>query len=393
MSTPVHPTPQADSPLAGAIVAFTGRLAAMTRTEAAELVRAHGGVFAQAVTAHTRMLVVGEEGWPLKRDGRLTRKLSLARTLQHRGRQLEILREAEFLYRLGVEGLEENISRHYSLPQLTRILGIRRDRLRAWMRAGLIRPVEVVHRLAYFDFRQVTSAKALCALSAAGVPTHRLRQSLEQLRAVFPHLVDPIAQLELLAGDHLLAVELEGQLAEPHGQLLFDFREHPETEVVAFTPFEAHAAAEELYEEAFAAEERGETAKAAEIYQRLLLREGPQPELCFNLGNALYAAGQREAARERFRQAVELDPEYVEAWNNLGNALSETGQRESAIEAFERALELDPHYSDAHFNLAETLTELGHRDQARPHWQTYLKYDHRSEWSARARRQLAGDFA
>ncbi|HVW02508.1 MAG TPA: tetratricopeptide repeat protein [Planctomycetaceae bacterium] len=388
-----QPTLPVDSKLAGAIVVFTGRLAAMTRVEAVDLVQAHGGVFARAVSSHTRILVVGEEGWPLKRDGRLTRKLSLARSLQHRGRSIEILREAEFFDRLGVGAREEDVSRHYTLAQLTRILGIRRDRLRAWIRAGLIRPVEVVHRLAYFDFREVTSAKALCALSAAGIPTHRLRKSLEQLHAVFPQLSDPIAQLELLEGNRLLAVELEGRLVEPHGQMLFDFREHPETEVLTFTAFEAQASADVLLERALEAEEQGEPARAVEIYQTLLLREGPQPELCFNLGNALYAAGQREAARERFRQAVELDAEYVEAWNNLGNVLSETGQRESAIEAFERALELDPHYSDAHFNLAETLTELGRREQARPHWQTYLKYDHRSEWSTRARRQLANELA
>jgi tetratricopeptide (TPR) repeat protein len=175
--------------------------------------------------------------------------------------------------------------------------------------------------------------------------------------------------------------------------MLFDFREHPETEVLTFTPFEAQASADVLFERALEAEEQGEPARAVEIYQKLLLREGPQPELCFNLGNALYALGQREAARERFRQAVELDADYVEAWNNLGNVLSETGDREAAVSAFTRALELDPHYSDAHFNLAETLAELGQREQARPHWQTYLKYDHRSEWSTRARRQLAGEFA
>src|SRR5690242_396414 len=62
-------------------VAFTGRLACMTRAEAFELVRQRGGTPSEAVTKRTQVLIVGELGWPLLDDGRPSNKLSRATTL------------------------------------------------------------------------------------------------------------------------------------------------------------------------------------------------------------------------------------------------------------------------------------------------------------------------
>ena len=59
-------------------VAFTGRLACMSRTEAFDVVRQRGGTPSPAVTKRTRVLIVGELGWPLLDDGRPSNKLSRA---------------------------------------------------------------------------------------------------------------------------------------------------------------------------------------------------------------------------------------------------------------------------------------------------------------------------
>jgi NAD-dependent DNA ligase len=61
-------------------VAFTGRLACMTRAEAFAVVRQHGGMPSQTVTKGTKLLIVGELGWPLLDDGRPSNKLSRATT-------------------------------------------------------------------------------------------------------------------------------------------------------------------------------------------------------------------------------------------------------------------------------------------------------------------------
>ena len=59
-------------------VAFTGRLACMSRAEAFDVVRQRGGTRSPAVTKRTKVLIVGELGWPLLDDGRPSNKLSRA---------------------------------------------------------------------------------------------------------------------------------------------------------------------------------------------------------------------------------------------------------------------------------------------------------------------------
>jgi Flp pilus assembly protein TadD len=44
----------------------------------------------------------------------------------------------------------------------------------------------------------------------------------------------------------------------------------------------------------------------------------------------------------RWERAVEIDPEYAQAWNNLGIGYEQEGRFEEARAAYEKALELAP---------------------------------------------------
>ena len=83
--------------LVGKRVALTGRLAAMSRLDAVNLVRAHGGVFVSRLSRLTAILVVGQDGWPLQKDGRLTGNLRRAQALLRQGCPIAVLSEDEFL--------------------------------------------------------------------------------------------------------------------------------------------------------------------------------------------------------------------------------------------------------------------------------------------------------
>src|SRR6516165_6137363 len=200
--------------LKGKKVAITGRLAALTRAEVVALLEGYGGCHVQAVNAQTDFLIVGQEGLPLTRSGALTPKLQRAKKLQGLG-SLAILSEEEFLERLDVAVSSGPVQRRYTTAQLCRLLRIPRDRLRTWVRQGLIEPIETVHGLDFFDFQQVTSVKTLWDLAKAGVTGSRIQKSLEQLRNWLA--VDkPLAQLALMERDGRLLLRLEeGQLAEP----------------------------------------------------------------------------------------------------------------------------------------------------------------------------------
>ncbi len=386
--------------LRGLQVAFTGKLVSLTRQEAARLVRTHGGRFAPSVTRDTGLLVIGQEGWPLQTDGRLSNKLRRARLLQRRGHGLAILTEEAFLHRLGLEEDSEDVRARYSLPQLARLLRVSRDRLRTWMRAGLIRPIESREGVDYFDFRQVAGAKTLCELTQAGATPDRIRRSFRQMAHWLgdpgegDDFQEPLAQLAVIEETGRLFVRLDdGRLAETTGQLQFDFTptsQHNESPSVPLLAGKQCESAEDLFEQGCDHESAGRLEEALQSYRRALLAGGPDADLCFNLANALYALNRREQAVERYRQAVEMDRDFAEAWNNLGTVLAETKQLDEALAAFRRALELEPFYSDAHYNLADLLEELGRPREARPHWQAYLKADVQSPWAAHARRRLQG---
>jgi cytochrome c-type biogenesis protein CcmH/NrfG len=373
-------------PLRGKRVVFTGRLASTTRAEAAKLVQSYNGIFAPNVDYRTSLLVLGQEGWPLQKDGRPTAKLRKAQSLQHAGYPIEILQEQEFLSRLGLDSTAESIHRRYTMAQLTDLLGVTRDRLRSWMNAGLIRQVETASGIASFDYQQVVSAKTLCDLTRAGVSTEQIRRSLQQLQSWLGDIDMPLAQLAILECNGRLLVRLEDSLVEPSGQKHFDFNETAEQTTVSIP--KDQASIEHWFDLGCEYEDAGKLNEAAEAYRQALLSGGLQPEISFNLANVLHALGRLEEAVECFHQALEVDNKLVEAWNNLGVVLAEMKRRDEAKVAFERALELDRQYADAHYNLADLLDETGQIDKAREHWQAYTRVDPISEWGKHARERL-----
>jgi tetratricopeptide (TPR) repeat protein len=387
--------------LVGHKVAFTGQLASMTRRQAAILVRACGGEWLATVTRRMSMLVIGQDGWPLDKNGRLTRKLQKARRLE-RVQPIAILSEADFLARLGLDSPSRGVQR-LSTSQLSRVLRVSGDRIRSWIQQGLVQPSETLHGVHYFDFQQARWAKSLCDFARAGVAPQRIRRSLEQLTRWMPDVQRPLAQLAMLEKDGRLVVRLgEGQLADPTGQGLFDFSDQPampsETGRVplyaerrtqnAERSARAVAAGEQWFDLGRQHEQAGNLAEAAKAYLQALESSGQDAYASFNLANVLHALGQKEQAAKHFHQAVQVDASFVDAWNNLGVVLSELGQYEEAVLAFQRAIALSPYYADARYNLADTLDQLGREEEALPHWRAYARLDPTSPWGAYARRRL-----
>lgn len=54
------------------------------------------------------------------------------------------------------------------------------------------------------------------------------------------------------------------------------------------------------------------------------------------------AVGELEAAVEKYRRCVELEPEFFDAWHALGMTLMKVGRYPEAIEAGLKAAELNP---------------------------------------------------
>ena len=373
---------------AGLEVSITGRLASMTRDEALRRISAAGAEFVATPRGSTALLFVGRGGAPLGEDGRLTNSLRLAHDLQDQGSSIRIEPEEELLSMLGLEERSADFHRLYTTAQLARILDLPQTQIRSWVRHGLIEPVKLVRRLTYYDFRQVADAKALSRLTAEGVTTKRIKQSLAALGAWLPSPARSLAQLEALKEDGALVVRTdEGELAEATGQLRLDFEgghavPHSSDDQVSVPDTEL------WFQRGVRLEEKGRHEEAIVAYARALDPVNPRAEVAFSLGNALFLVERTGEASQCFDLATELDPEYLEAWNNLGNACVALERHDEAIAAFQRALALAPDYADAHFNLAETLAADGRLDEARKHWLAYLEEDPHSSWAQEVRARL-----
>lgn len=378
----------------------------MTHRQAMELVERHGGQASQHVSHQTTLLVVGEEGWPLEADGRISVKLDQARQLHDKGEPVRIVSESEWLTLLNVEPQERRQQQLYTPAMLSQLLNISVHEIRRWERAGLIRPAKKVFRLSYFDFQEVTGARRLYDLAQSGVKLEELASGLERLRTILPNVDRPLAQLEVLArGSHLVYRDAAGLVEPATGQRVFDFDPpSPSSEERATISIHTPASSTESgdgnslnrpewtaadwFREGCRLAEENEVDAAIEAFRLALIDDPLNPAHHFHLGDVLYRQGHPDAAIERFYMTVELDHNFLEAWTQLGCLLDETGQIRGALEAFRVALDLHADYPDAHYHLADLLERTDRKEEAAEHWRSYLKFDQRGPWAEVARQRL-----
>jgi tetratricopeptide (TPR) repeat protein len=286
---------------------------------------------------------------------------------------------------------------------LGQLVGVHASRIRAWQRRGWIEAVEETHRLAYFDFAELTVAKQLARLHQSGISPRSLAKKLAEIQRRFPDVARPLAELTLVLDGRTLLVRRGNDLVEPGGQLRIDFESierEGEGELASIpspTVFLSgkrpvalqEAAPEQLAVWAAELDETGELQRAAEMYRAALAAGGASAELCFHLADVLYRAGDLSAARERYFMALELDEDYVEARANLGCVLLELGQVDLAIAAFMGALRSHSSYADVHYHLARVFDELGRRDEATEHWRKFAALMPDSPWTEEAQQRLA----
>lgn len=67
-----------------------------------------------------------------------------------------------------------------------------------------------------------------------------------------------------------------------------------------------------------------------------------EKETLFDEATGDIAVGDLEAAIEKYRRCVEIDPDFFDGWHALGMSLMKSGRYPEAIEAGLRATQLDP---------------------------------------------------
>ena len=103
----------------------------------------------------------------------------------------------------------------------------------------------------------------------------------------------------------------------------------------------------------------------------------------YNLGTALEAAGQRDQAAGRYRQALAIEPQHAAARANLdrleaarfeqdGNSAAAGGDLAAAADSYRRAVALDPRRTHSQAGLGMALAGLGRAAEAIPSLRTAI---------------------
>lgn len=90
-----------------------------------------------------------------------------------------------------------------------------------------------------------------------------------------------------------------------------------------------------------------------------------EAKLEYNQGVDFYKAGQYDKSMSAFRRAIELDPNYVDAYYNLGLILEYLKQDEAALSTFKQIMVRKPDDFDAVYKAAVISNRLGQIDNAR----------------------------
>jgi tetratricopeptide (TPR) repeat protein len=83
------------------------------------------------------------------------------------------------------------------------------------------------------------------------------------------------------------------------------------------------------------------------------LQVPPKAQKELDHGNSALADGRLKDAQKNFEKAIEIYPEFDQAYNNLGVVLMQTGDSKGGEVAFSKAIAINDHFARAYVNLAK----------------------------------------
>lgn len=120
-----------------------------------------------------------------------------------------------------------------------------------------------------------------------------------------------------------------------------------------------------------------------------------QADYWFWTGVAHAAVGNTKSERQCYEQALELDPDHVQALAYLGHNQLDRGQYQKALAAYRRGLEKAPLHPQMLYNRALILRKLDRTPEEIEAWKIYLNHYSSGPFARNAARYLneKGDFS
>ncbi len=120
----------------------------------------------------------------------------------------------------------------------------------------------------------------------------------------------------------------------------------------------------EWFERGYAAGISGNANDAVDAYSKAIEVNPQYVEAYNNRGNIYASLGNHNQAIKDFNKTIELDPQYAYAYSNRGAAYKILGDFKQAIDDHNKAIELNPQNATSYYNRGLTYVSLGNYDQA-----------------------------
>jgi tetratricopeptide (TPR) repeat protein len=118
---------------------------------------------------------------------------------------------------------------------------------------------------------------------------------------------------------------------------------------------------------------QGKDQEAMIHYRKALEIKPNYADAYYNMGSVLMRQGKDQEALAHFLQALWLKPEKAETHNELGFILTKQGKLEEAIAHFAQAVHINPNDEEARYNLGTVLLRRGRAQEAIIHFNRALQ--------------------
>ena len=103
---------------------------------------------------------------------------------------------------------------------------------------------------------------------------------------------------------------------------------------------------------------------AIENYQKAIQIKPDYTDAYMNLGITLKNSGQLSSAVSTYKKILDIKPDDAETYYNIGNTFQVNNDLDAAVEYYQKAINSQANYSEAYNNLGTTLMDKGELDSA-----------------------------